>query len=422
MKASIRRSLGLESEATVIASSDEPSDIVGIDVAELFGEVDAHDHHAPNVEDADDSAVEIVCEDMEVIQSIADVLEAAGDEGASPVALAVAQESMQSIFSRYGVAPRGFAKEALDKGRAHATKEALAYAKEGMQQIAQEGLGEAITNTINRMRVNTQHFWRRRATWKAEAVRLRKSLQTASGTPSETATYSNKIRIAHMTTGDQNVLTDGDEMLKAVMSVHNSLNGAVPFLTGLTTLFSWFNSQKGKVDFTSIASHFKESVHNRDMLSITGPIAMFGEETVMSKFSGQSDNAEEMMAIMKSIKFQHVYLWRVKDLDVQPLKALSIEEMKSNIDALVKAGEEIHDIYNRFDKEMGRFYAEAANKMSRSFDLDMVTSPIRYVRFNHHYVRILNIMNTAVKDALDLNFMAVTALLDYYMWSLKNSK
>ncbi len=424
MKASMRRSLGLESEAIVVASSDEPSDVVGIDVQELFGEVDAHDHHAPNVEDGDDSAVEIVCEDMEVIQSIADVLEAAGEEGASPVALAVAQESMQSIFSRYGVAPRSFAKEAIDKGQAVATKEALAYAREGMLQIANEGVGDAITDTLNRMRVNTQQFWRRRTTWRAEAIRLQKSLQSATGTASDSVLYTNRIRIAHMTTGDQNVLTNGHEMLKAVRTVHSTLNGVVPFLTGLTSLFTWFNSEKGKVDFNAIAANFKESVYNRDMLSISGPVALFGEESVMSKFGGVSNTAEEMMAIMRSIRFSHTYVWRVKDLDIQPLKPLSVQEMKDSIGDLVKVGEEIMDLYGRHDRELTRFYNELRNKTQNNdeIDLDMITSPIRYFRFRRAYVRILNTMLHFTEQAFDLNFMAATAMLDYYMWSLKNTK
>lgn len=422
MKASMRRSLGLESVAVTFASSDEPSEVVGIDVAELFGEVDAHDHHAPNTEDGNGSSIEIVCEDMETIQTIADVLKSAGDDGATPVALALAQESMQAIFTRYGVKPRAFAKEAIEKGQAHATKEALAYAAEGMAQMAKEGIGESIVNTINRLRANTQQFFRRRTTWRKEALKLQQALRSASGTPNDKATYSNKIRIAHMTTGSKDVLTDGNEMLKAVNVVHSSLNGAVPFLTALTSIFSWFNSEKGKADFNKIAANFKPSQHSDELLSISGPIALFGEETVMTKFGGVSENIEEMMKIMGSITIQHRHYWKVKDLESTPLKPLSIDEMNKSIDALVKAADEIYNIYVRNDEEMGVFYEEQRRKYSGGIDPDMIVSPVVFFRFQHIYLSILNHMLFAVKQALDLNFMAATSMLDYYMWSLKNNK
>ncbi len=421
MKAAMRRSLGLESQAITIAASDEPSDVVGIDIQELFKEVDAEGHHAPNVIDGDDASIEIVCEDMEFVQKIVDVLKDAGDEGASPVALAVAQENMHSIFSRYGVAPRGFAKEALDKGQAHATEEAIAYATESMNKICMEGIGNVATNTVNRLKANVQQFFRRRTAWRNEALRLQKSLSTAAGSPKSGAQFKNAIRIAHMTTGDQKVLSDGKLLLESVRGMGNTLSASQQFLTGLTSLFSWFNKQKGIVDFDKIASYLPESKYSEGMLSVSGPQALFGEEVTMSDFGGKSENAEEMMAIMKKIKIKHNLVWRVKDLDIEPLAPLDITHMKATIGDLVKIGDEILSLYNRFDAEIGKFIDELNRQEKGHVLADLVTSPIRFLRFRGTYTRLLDGMIQGLGTSLDLNFMAATALLSYYQWSLDNN-
>lgn len=424
MKSIMRRALGLESAVDIaIASGEEVSDVAGMDVQELFGEVDAYDHHAPNTAEGDNGQADAIYADMEFVQSVVDVLQAAGDEGASPTALAVAQEGMQAVFSRYGIGARGFAQEAASLGQAHATKQAIAYANESMAKIATEGIGESMVNVVNRMKANMQQFFRRRTTWRNEAIKLQKELSSANGQPKQGAAYSNRIRIAHMTTGDHTVLKDGKALLSSTRDVNSTMTAVVAFLTGLTSLYSWFNKEKGKVDFDKIAALLPESKYSPGMLSITGPQALFGEETVMSSFGGVSDNPEEMMAIMRQIAVKHVWVWRVKDLDITPLEPMTIDHMKSTIGDFVKIGDEILALYNRYDREMSRFTREQIRQHQQDGQIiNMVTSPIRYFRFQRIYVRLLNQMIDAMATTLDLNFMAATSLLDYYRWSLENNR
>lgn len=422
MKVFTRRALGLETAVTISSAESPESDVIGVDVAELFGEVDKEGHHAPNVDNSEQK-IAIIEADMVTVQKIVDVLKKTGDEGATPVALAVAQENLQAIFARHGIKPGvNFAKEAVSKGQGAVTKEAIAYAQESMVTMAREGVVQGAKNLLERMKVNTQHAFRRRTTWRKEAMRLQKQLGSARGAPKAGAQYTNNIRIAYMTLGDQTVLHDGNAMHKNILQTQESLTGCGKFLEGLHSLYSWFNSEKGKVDFDEIAKAFPPSKFSRGMLSVTGPQALFGEETVISDFGGVSNTAEEMMAIMKTIKIQHVNVWKVKDLDIQPLAPLSINEMKNSIGAFVKIGDEIADLYNRLDREFVDYLVEHINQQSGDNVMDFVTSPIRFLRFQRTYQRLLSQVLAAIEHMFEINFKAATCMLGYYEWSLENNE
>lgn len=422
MKVFTRRALGLETAVTISSAESPESDVIGVDVAELFGEVDKEGHHAPNVDNSKQK-IDIIEADMVTVQKIVDVLKKTGDEGATPVALAVAQENLQAIFARHGIKPGvNFAKEAVSKGQGAVTKEAIAYAQESMVTMAREGVVQGAKNLLERMKVNTQHAFRRRTTWRKEAMRLQKQLGSARGAPKAGAQYTNNIRIAYMTLGDQTVLHDGNAVHKNILQTQESLTGCGEFLEGLYSLFSWFNSEKGKVNFDDIAKAFPPSKFSRGMLSVTGPQALFGEETVISDFGGISNTAEEMMAIMKTITIQHTHVWKVKDLDIKPLPPLTINEMKSSIGAFVKAGDEIVDLYNRRDREFTKYLNEYYNQIEGNNQLDMLTSPIRFIRFQQLYTSLLGQVIDAVENMFDLNFKAATCMLGYYEWSLENNE
>lgn len=424
---SVRRSLGLESIVSqTFASSDEANDTVGLDLTEILEGVDSAsdlqnlDNATPaELGDTDYGAAQA---DVETVCSIVEVLEDSGEEGASETAVKLAQEVISNILSKHGVKMRAPAFEAIAGGRATLTKETISIAKEGVGEML-KGIGRALANTAERMRVNVRQAFRYRTAWRKDAVALREMTKSSVGSPSDTAKYNKRVRIAHMTMGDQTVVASADKMHDHLLQVHNSLTGVVHFLQGLVSLYSWFNKEKGKINFDKIADNFQPSQHAKGMLSVSGKDAIFGEEMVISDFGGVSDNVDEMMAIMKRVSVQRITVWRVRDLDIgEGLAPVAIADVRRQIDTLIRLGEEVVDLYNRYDREIGPFISESYNRQNTDFDIDMIVSPIRFFRYHGQYMRLLNAMIYAVNEMFDLNMKAATCLLDYYKWSVKHNK
>lgn len=367
--------------------------------------------------------IDNVGSDIETAQGYVDALEQSPPEGASDDALAMAQVGLEAIFNKYSipVKKRVVARESADYSNKLATFQTIEMANEGIGEML-KSFGESCKNVIDRMRVNMKDTFRRRAAWLKEANALRAQLQKASGSPDPAAKYTNRIRVAHMTKGDQTVVTTGKEMLVAVDSVDAAMHGLVGFLEGIGSLFTWFNNQKGKMDFGACTANFEPSVFSKNMLSLSGTAAMFGEETIINKLSGSSDNPEEMMKIAAGIDINHTHVWKVKDLQQPELAPLSIAEMNSGIQDLITVGQTICDLYNRYDQDVVKWIQEMNRKAQAKYDIDMITSPIRWVRFNRIYTRVMWACIASIQNGFDLNFKAATCLLEYWKWSVANNK
>lgn len=402
---------------------DESIDTTGV-MESVLSAVDSTSSEATNqINETTADEIDDVGNDIEAAQGYVDVLEQSPPEGASEEALAVAQVGLEAIFNKYGVPMKAvIARESADYSARVATFETIAMANEGIAEMV-KSFAESCGNVIERMQVNMKDTFRRRAAWLKEANILRSQLNNASGAPREGAKYTNRIRVAHMTLGNQTVLTSGKDMLSAVDTVEVSMNGLVGLLDGIGSLFTWFNKQKGKVDFTHCTSNFEPSQFTRGVLSLSGSAALFGEETVINQITGSSENADEMMNIASKINIKHTYVWKVKDLQQPELPPLSIEEMKQGIEDLAKTGQVICNLYNRYDQEVVKYVQEMMNKNNpERFDSDMITSPIRYFRFNRIYKRVMMACIASINNGFDLNFKAATCLLEYWKWSVANNK
>lgn len=410
MKNAIKQILSLE-------TIDESIDVNGV-MTGVLSEVDAGTEQRG---DATAYEMDNVGDDIEAAQGYVDLLEQSPPEGAAPATLAVAQVGLESIFSKYGIVMKVVSQESADYSDKLATFQTIQMANEGIGEMV-KSFGESIKNVIDRIRVNMKDTFRRRAAWTSEAIKLRAKLHTATGAPMAGATYTNRVRVAHMTKGDQSVITDPKAMLKAVESVEVSLNGLSELIKGVASMYTIFNSNKGSVDFNKIANAFDTSEFSKDQLSLTGAAALFGEEITTPKFEGTSTDVKSMLAIAAGIKFNHTNIWKVGDLEQPALEPLDIQSMKSGVDDMVRVGQVICDMYNRRDREFEPYLAAMYDKANSGFDIDMVISPINYIRFNRLYKRLMYGILKTVESSFDLNFKAATCLLEYWKWSIANNK
>lgn len=401
--------------------SQEVIDTDGV-MSEVLGDVDSATPSAGADINSTTAEIDTVGTDIETAQGYVDVLEQSPPEGASDDALNMARVGLEAIFNRYNIPVKPvIARESADYNNKLATFQTIEMANEGIGEMM-KGFGESCANMLDRMRVNMKDTFRRRAAWLKEANALRSQLHQASGTPNPNAKYTNRIRVAHMTKGDKTVVTTGKEMLAAVDSVDAAMNGLVGFLEGIGSLFTWFNNQKGKMDFGACTANFEPSAFSEGMLSLSGTAAMFGEETVINKLSGATENPEEMMKIAATIDIKHTDVWKVKDLAQPELAPLSIAEMTAGIQDMITSGQTICDLYNRYDQDVAKWVQEMNRKAQANYDIDMFTSPIRWVRFNRIYTRVMWACIGSIQNGFDLNFKAATCLLEYWKWSIENNQ
>ncbi len=420
MKASIRRSLGLESEATVIASSDEPSDIVGVDVAELFGEADGFD------QTLGDDAQSKMLNDVDEVITITDVLEGQPDTPLTDAALQLAQESLNAIFSRYGVKTRSISTETID-GKRMTAKEVIAYATEAVDEMSKKQ-GESLDSLFKRMTSEVDYVTRTKNSWRNQAVSLRRKASAVTGDPSD-AKYTNRVMIAHMTKGDKTVLKSAAELQNIVTSMQKPVDGMVLMLKGVSSTFSSFlNQSKGAVDFDRVAASFEKSHFFPGSLSLTGPEAIFGEETIMEPVSGFTDNLSDMMGKLKRATITHNKVWELSDLGDISLPAKTVQEIQKEADLLVKIGEEINKQFVYFNGTVKPFVWE----LRRNFLIPYVnttlttwhayTSPIKFLRYRIRYSILLWKLVNAAQRIYRHNTKAASSMLAYYEWSLKQVK
>ena len=331
MKAIMRRSLGLESSVELTTgSSDEISEVAGIDVQELFGEVDAEGHHAPNV-------VERVLNDIDTVVEITDVLEKHPDGELSEASLSLAQETLNAIFSRHDVKTRSISSERFE-GKRMTAKEVIAYATEAADEVGKK-YGNDLDTLIKRMTSEIDYITRTKQSWRNQAIKLRNAAGAVSGEPTD-ALFTNRVTIAHMTKGDKTPLKSAGELQDIVNRMKDPVDGMVMMLSGVSSTFSSFlNQTKGSVDFDRVTASFEKSHFFPGTLSLTGPDAIFGEETVMDPVQGQTDNLPDMMKTLARAAIHHYSVWEISDLPQSlQLKVKSSVSIQKEIDTLINIG------------------------------------------------------------------------------------
>lgn len=343
---------------------------------------------------------------------------------AGPQTLAVAMERMDYIASQYniqtlGLAREGFVDMAVQKGTA--MKDEVLNRAYAVSQGVLKTTVQRLDNVMERLKVNMQATFKRAKTYTADAqkLKIRAEVLKNAELKNPDARYTNQIRIAHFTRGDQTVAASGTELLSSMETSYAAFQEVSKFMEKFDKIFTFGAKNKGAADFDELAGGLQDSKFFPHQFSLSGSDALFGEEFLVSKFAGESTNINEMIAIIRGIQISHEYIWRVKELEHQELPAIDPRSMLRDIDKLQQAGQYIYEFSKSWEVMIGRYVRKASERASTPpwQNLDFYMSPGNYLLYNNLYCNIILSMGSALAKAITTNEKAVLCLLSYYKWS-----
>jgi hypothetical protein len=359
---------------------------------------------------------------LDELQDIATIIQ---ENEASPQTLAYAMERMDCIASLYqiqtlGLAREGFVDMALQKGT-DMKDEVVRRAYKVSQGILASIL-QKFQNTVDRMKINVKSAFSSRSahTRAAQKLKERCSVLRNAQLINPDARYTKQIHIAHFTKGDKTIIASGGEILHSLKTNYDAFKQVGHFMGKFADVFDFQEDAKGVVNFTQLAEGFVESKFFPHQFTLSGEDALFGEEFLLSEFSGQANNVRDMITIVRGMRTEHEYIWRVKELDHVTLDPVHPHTMARDIDRLSEAGAYIYEFCRNWDHIIGKHINNAMNRQnSMPWDnLEFYGSPKNYLLYNRLYIRVIMSLGDATGKAISTNDKAIFCFLDYYKWSL----
>lgn len=359
------------------------------------------------------------------LDEISDIVTCVEGNETSAITLAYAMERMDTIASLYqiqtlGLAKEGFVDMALQKGT-DMKDEVVRRAYKVSQGILASIL-QKFQNTVDRMKINIKAAFSGRSahTRAAQKLKERCSVLRNAQLINPEARYAKQIHIAHFTRGDKTIIASGGEILHSLKTNYEAFKQVGSFMGKFADVFDFQEDAKGVVNFTSLAEGFVESKFFPHQFTLSGEDALFGEEFLLSEFSGQANNVREMITIVRGMRTEHEYIWRVKELDHVELDPVHPHTILRDIDRLSEAGAYIYEFCRNWDHTIGKHIENAMRRQhSMPWDnLEFYGSPKNYLLYNRLYIRVIMSLGNAIGEAISTNDKAILCFLDYYKWSV----
>lgn len=360
-------------------------------------------------------------DDGAAMQDVVDTVRAEGED-IKPETVMIAQERLNQIGRRYGFSQRKVSRENFEAAGPYSeAQDLIADAEKNLEYIkvaANEGLREL----GQRLAVNWKNFFKWRHAYLKDAFAVVKAAQAASKfTPNPNATYTSKVRIAHFTDANQNVLTTASALGNAMEDSLRAMRACRVLQDQFERVFVFFSKGNGRVDLSAIAKAFDtfEDGQLGKCYSMAGKAGIYGEDIVMYRVNldGATDSQEALLEAFANTRYQHIYHWRVKHLEDQALPAMSAEEVAKNAQGLINLARNLKTGYDILDS----LVPYVANDDLFNAIIEAISNPKMFFKFRNVVRAGITAMYAAGDMNVDLKAKAFNCLLDYYKWSLKQN-
>lgn len=343
----------------------------------------------------------------------------------TPVALRVAAESLHHRCKRFDPAPvTGFARESfmesLKQSGIEARDALIAKAKQALTAAA-VSLGKRFSNVYERFKLLVRTAFRFDSTWQKEARAITTRAKSMRGiTPRNDVFFDNRIKVAHLTDGEFEVHTEASKLVQDFSHTYTAFNEVAIMLRNLKKIFDTKDRDSGKFDFRPLAKSLPESKFAEHRRTLSGNLAIFGEEYTVNDVSGISEDVGGLIRHIKSFRFHVEHVWKVSDLRQPRLPAMSADDIIREGDALAHLAEITYEHCLRWNEEIGAYQRDAREKMTKGFwtNVDFWRNPKNFMLFSGSYsVCVTNFCNVLGR-AVHNHAATLMCLADYYKWSL----
>lgn len=375
-------------------------------------------------EEREHTALLLDLSNFEAVDTIMVVLKDAPADQLKPISLKIAAESLRHVARKYPVAQTaGFARESFAqtlKDTAVEARDALvAKAKAALNSIA-ASISKRLSNMNERLKLKLRLATRFDKTWVEDVQSIISKAKAARGAPvTEGVFFDNRVKVAHFTDGNFEVHTNASDMKDDFAATYRAFNEVGAFLSGFKKVFD-LKADGTRFNFKSLKSSIKPSSFGKDRLTLSGNLALFGEEQSVANIGGTSLTIDDVLANIRSVSFQTTQVWKLSDVRQPRLPVMPAIDILRESQALLEMAEMVSIQSSRWSQDIGAFENDAFKKVASGFfdNMDFWKTPKNFVTYARAYTGCVLGFSSVLGGALHNQAAALLCLCDYYKWSL----